>query len=52
MSENELLSVLNTSEPIKENKPIKDVRKKNYDADKILEHIKPPLNQKIKLLNS
>ena len=41
MSKDKLLSVHNISEPIKENKPIKDKRKENSDANRILEDIKP-----------
>ena len=36
MSKDKLLSMRNTPEPIKENKPIKDIRKENFDNDKIL----------------
>lgn len=35
MSIDELLSILNVSEPIKENKPISDIRKENSNTDKI-----------------
>ena len=36
MSKDKLLSMRNTPEPINENKPIKDIRKENFDNDKIL----------------
>ena len=35
MSIDELLSILNVSEPIKGNKPISDIRKENSNTDKI-----------------
>ena len=40
MPENKLLSILNAPKPIKENEPVRDIRKENYVADKILRDIK------------
>ena len=50
MSGNKLLIILNTSEPIKENKPIRDIRKENSDASKILKYIEPSSESKNKTI--
>ena len=42
---NKLLSILNTSEPVKENKTIQDIRKENFNIDEILKEIKPLLSE-------
>ena len=50
MSGNKLLIILNTSEPIKENKPIRDIRKENSEARKILKYIEPSSESKNKII--
>ena len=40
MSKNKLLSIINTPEPRKEKKTIKDIRKENSSTDKILRDIR------------
>ena len=39
MPTNKLLSMLDASEPIKENKPIRDIEKENFNNDKTLKSI-------------
>ena len=46
MSKNKWLNMLSTSEPIKENKTTKDIRKENSNIDDILKDTKPLLKQK------
>ena len=50
MSGNKLLIILNTSEPIKENKPIRDIGKENSDASKIIKYIEPSSESKNKTI--
>ena len=50
ISIDKLLSIIDISEPIKDKKPIRDIRKENFDASKILKD--PLLNQKVKLLGT
>ena len=50
MPENKLLNILNAPKPIKENKPIRDIRKENFDSNIILEDIKPPFESKNKTI--
>ena len=41
MSKSTSLNILNRTEPIKENKTIKDIRKENFNINEILKDIKP-----------
>ena len=41
MSKDKLLSMLNTPEPTKESKDIKDIRKENSNINEILKDMKP-----------
>ena len=50
MSIDKLLSILHVSEPIKTSKTIRDIRKENFDADKILEDIENLFNPKNKAI--
>ena len=45
MSKDKLFSMLNTPEPIKENKTIEDIRKDNSNIDEIINLIKPLFEQ-------
>ena len=45
-----LLSILDKTEQVKKSKAIRDIRKKNFDSDKILRDIRICMNQKKKII--
>ena len=45
-----LLSILDKTEQVKKSKAIRDIRKKNFDSDKILRGIRTCMNQKKKII--
>ena len=50
MFKDKLLSILDKPEQVKKSKAIKDIRKKNFDSDKILRGIRTSMNQKKKII--
>ena len=50
MFKDKLLSILDKPEQVKKSKAIRDIRKKNFDSDKILRGIRTSMNQKKKII--
>ena len=50
MFKDKLLSILDKPEQVKKSKAIRDIRKKNFDRDKILRGIRTSMNQKKKII--
>ena len=45
-----LLSIIDVAEPTKDNKPIRDIRKENFDASKVLK--RPSFKSKNKVIRN
>ena len=50
MFKDKLLSILDKSEQVKKSKAIRDIKKNNFDSDKILRGIRTCMNQKKKII--
>ena len=51
MFKDKLLSILDKPEQVKKSKAIRDIKKKNFDSDKILRGIRTCMNQKKIIMN-